>query len=73
MSNKSEKKTIRLTLAPGDAALVAKIAEEAGISETDVLRTGLKLMAAYNKAQKENSSLIVENEEKNTRTKLLVV
>lgn len=74
MSDKQQdKKTIRVTLAPGDANYIAELAQELGISETEVLRKGLKLMGAVSKAQQEKSSIIIENEEKHIRQELIIL
>ena len=70
---KKETKTIKVSLAPGDKALIEEVAEDLGISETEVLRKGLKLMAAYKKAKLSQSSIIIENEKEKTRQELLIL
>lgn len=68
-----QSKAIKVTLSPSDVTFIAKVAEELGISETDVLRKGLKLMGVYAEAQGDDARLVLERKKDKTKQELMII
>lgn len=65
-------RALKVSLNKNDSEYLKKIADQLGITETEVLRKGLKLMLLY--AQSSNSEttrLILENKEE--KTEIMIV
>lgn len=73
LANANQGKSIRVTLSPADASFISEVAEALGISETDVLRKGLKMMGVYKEAKEDNSRLMLENKDDKTIRELMVL
>lgn len=70
--NKSTGKSLKVSLNEVDTEHIRKIAKKLGISESEVLRKGLRLMAVYaNTYDDEKSRLILEDE--NSKTELMIL
>lgn len=72
-TNTKQSKSVRVTLSPADATFISEVAQALGISETDVLRKGLKMMGLYKEAKEDNSRLMLENKQDKTIREIMVL
>ncbi|MEM8832662.1 MAG: hypothetical protein AAGE96_25480 [Cyanobacteria bacterium P01_G01_bin.19] len=73
VNNKAGKRTIKVTISESDLGYIADIAKDLGVSESEVFRKGLKLMAVYDQVKKNKGKIIIENPEEQTRQELLIL
>lgn len=75
MANKNKRttKTVRVNLKPGDSDIITKVADNFQVTEAEVLRKGLQLMQIYSKVRQENSTLVIEDKQKETRTEIIII
>jgi len=71
--NQTSKRTIKVTINEPDLGYIADIARDLGVSESEVFRKGLKLMAIYDEVKKSDGKIIIENPKTKTRQELLII
>ena len=65
-------RALKVSLNQKDSEFLKEIANELGISETEVLRKGLRLMLLYAKSKEsEDTNLVLENNGK--KTELMII
>ena len=73
LDKKSEKRTIKVTLNAPDLGNISEIAKELGVTESEVLRKGLKLMAIYHETKKDDAKFVIEHPKEETRQELIII
>lgn len=73
LNKNTEKRTIKVTLNAPDLGNISEIAKELGVTESEVLRKGLKLMAIYHETKKDDAKFVIENPKEKTRQELIII
>jgi hypothetical protein len=70
--NTAAPRKFKLSLGSHDSYDLKRIAEELGLTESEVMRKGLQLMALYAQTRQEKSQLVVKNDEKDQELRIVM-